>query len=332
MKKGFLPVLQVVGRNLPQAFESALVAVWEKGIEMATHYDKEDGNPSLEAMVTVILENPFEEPRIPKGIIGGPEELEVYRQEVVEGIHDKWVDDNPETSVWPYSYHERLFSYPVRDETGALRKVDQIDTLLNMLAENITNKRAEAITWRPDYDPNSTKSAPCFQRMWFRAVPAENGYLLNMHTYWRSRDMFKAWPMNVYGFTDLQRVFAENLSEKIGEPVSVGRYVDTSDSLHIYGDDWERAEREVSRIKASPDGCFTDERAYRSDEEVIQSVFDETRLILLADPMYQKKPMTERPVVTGQDRVRLSDGTELTHKDGKLFTAEGAEYRPSEQE
>ncbi len=330
MKKGHLPVLQVSGKNLPQAFEQALVAVWDQGVSMATHYDKEDGNPSKEAMVTVILEEPFCEPRIPKAIIGGPEELEVYRQEVVEGIHDKWVDDNPETSVWPYSYHERLFAYPVWDEKGNMQRVNQFDTILEMLAKDITNKRAEAITWRPAYDPNSTKSAPCFQRMWFRAIPVGDEYVLNMHTYWRSRDLFKAWPMNVYGFTDLQRVFAERLSGMIGKEVSLGRYVDTSDSLHIYGDDWERAGKEVEKIKAAPDGCMNENRTYRTDDATVQMIFNETRLILLADPMYQKKPFSERPMAMGEDSVRLLDGTELKYRDGALFTPDGEKYTPAE--
>lgn len=56
-----------------------------------------------------------------------------------------------------------------------------------------------------------------------------------MNTHWRSRDLFKAWFENVIALTTLMRKMAESLSQNMGKPVSVGRYVDISDSLHIYG-------------------------------------------------------------------------------------------------
>ena len=59
--------------------------------------------------------------------------------------------------------------------------------------------------------------------------------MLNLNTHWRSRDGYKAWFMNAFALTDLQRIVAEEISEKLGDEVSVGRYVDISDSFHIYG-------------------------------------------------------------------------------------------------
>jgi thymidylate synthase len=56
-----------------------------------------------------------------------------------------------------------------------------------------------------------------------------------MNTHWRSRDLFKAWFENVIAITTLMRKIAERIAEKIQKPVRVGRYVDISDSLHIYG-------------------------------------------------------------------------------------------------
>lgn len=47
--------------------------------------------------------------------------------------------------------------------------------------------------------------------------------------------MFKAWFENVIALTTLMRKIAEAISEKIGKKVWLGRYVDISDSLHIYG-------------------------------------------------------------------------------------------------
>ena len=41
--------------------------------------------------------------------------------------------------------------------------------------------------------------------------------------------------MNIFALTDLQRFIAQGISKKIGQEVAVGRYVDISDSFHIYG-------------------------------------------------------------------------------------------------
>jgi hypothetical protein len=63
----------------------------------------------------------------------------------------------------------------------------------------------------------------------------EGGFIFNMNTHWRSRDLFKAWFENVIAITTLMRTIAEAISGKIGKRVHPGRYVDISDSLHIYG-------------------------------------------------------------------------------------------------
>ena len=60
-------------------------------------------------------------------------------------------------------------------------------------------------------------------------------YALEMNTHWRSRDAFKASFMNIFALTDLQKVIAEKISKRSGLDVKAGRYVDISDSFHIYG-------------------------------------------------------------------------------------------------
>ena len=57
----------------------------------------------------MVINQPFSEPRIHLGFPGGPEDLEKYRQEVVFGIHDHWI--NPKEGKWTYTYHDRLFNY-----------------------------------------------------------------------------------------------------------------------------------------------------------------------------------------------------------------------------
>src|SRR5690242_20114996 len=109
MTDGNIPTLSVTARCLPEAWEKAVLAVWKHGIDIKTEYDKPDDPPSKDATVMITVENPFNEPRIHKNFPGGPEELEAYRQEVCDGIHDHWID--PLAGKWTYTYHERLFAY-----------------------------------------------------------------------------------------------------------------------------------------------------------------------------------------------------------------------------
>lgn len=281
-----IPVLSVQAESLPEAWEKAMVAVWDHGTEVRTEYDADGAPPSLDATVMIHVESPLAEPRIHKNIPGGPTELEVYRQEVVEGIHDHWID--PAAGKWTYTYHERLFSYqPVEDlkhrDAGAqFEPVNQIDYMVRKLSEAPHSRRAQAITWIPQADPE-TDDPPCLQRLWGRLLPERNGdgYCLSFNAHWRSRDLLMAWFMNVFALTDLQNRIAGQLEEKLQVPVRCGRYVDVSDSLHIYGSYRdEDLEAEVEKMKTTP---YTD-RAWHSEK--LQPFFEEARDRLAEDPDY----------------------------------------------
>jgi len=285
-----IPVISITADCIPEAWEKAVLAVWDRGFEVRTEYDKSTDPPSKDATVIVTITNPLAEPRIHKNFPGGPAELEAYRQEVVNGIHDHWID--PAAGKWTYTYHERLFAYcPVENirDPGSPKpfaKVDQIQYIINALSQVAHTRRAQAITWMPTADPK-TNDPPCLQRIWCRLVPNEHGELsLNMNTHWRSRDLYKAWFMNVYAFADLQRIIAEQISGKISKPVTTGRYVDISDSLHIYGSYFNEVACEVEKMRKSP---FT-ERAWESTHPAFQMMTNEAREKLAQDPDWYAKP------------------------------------------
>jgi len=221
--------------------------------------------------------------------IGGPEELESYRQEVVNGIHDHWID--PAAGKWTYTYHERLFAYcPVEDIRNAdspkpFRKVDQVQYIIDHLSQTGHGRRAQAITWMPTAD-TVTDDPPCLQRIWCRLLENETGGLsLNMNTHWRSRDLYKAWFMNVYALTDLQKIIAEGIAEKTGAPVKVGRYVDISDSLHIYGSYLNEVAPEIEKMRQS---SFR-ERAWETTHPAFEMMTLEAREKLAKDPDWYAK-------------------------------------------
>ena len=199
MKSLTLPVIQVVGVNLPEAWERAVQSVWEKGAKIATQYDKPGDPPSRDATVMITVTDCMAEPRIHKVFPGGIVELEAYRQEVVDGIHDHWVD--PAEGKWEYTYHERMASYTV---PGLNYSIDQLEYIVDTLAEAPHSRRAQAVVWKPWEDAGIDDPA-CLQRIWCRLFGDE--LVMNIHM--RSNDAFKAAFMNMYAFTDLQRKLAE---------------------------------------------------------------------------------------------------------------------------
>ncbi|MCX6724624.1 MAG: thymidylate synthase, partial [Candidatus Shapirobacteria bacterium] len=218
----------------------------------------------------------------------GRGELEIYRQEVVLGIHDHWVGKGQKG--WSYSYHDRLFHY-LSGKTnpkligggfcvGESIYLNQIDSMVENLCKCFYTRRAEAITWDPDKDIYDDEP-PCLQRIWCRVLEdPEKGLVLNMDTDWRSRDAYKAAFMNIFALTDLMKVIADKISQKIGKPVSIGRYVDCSNSYHIYGSYFEQFKGFLETVK----NRTFEERTYTS--EFAEQFFEETREKLLKNPDY----------------------------------------------
>ena len=296
---GEIPTISVTAKCLPEAWEKAVLAVWDGGVEVKTQYDKPEDPPSKDATVIITVTEPFAEPRIHKNFPGGPAELEAYRQEVVSGIHDHWID--PTAGKWTYTYHERLFAYcPVQDLRDAAKPrpfaaVNQIRYIIDALARAGHTRRAQAITWIPTADIY-TDDPPCLQRIWCRLTRdtdtgastelSRKSWSLNMNAHWRSRDLYKAWFMNVYALTDLQRIIAEEVSKKLKSKVKVGRYVDITDSLHIYGSYFSDVVKEVEKMRGSP---FT-ERAWPSSHPAFQAMTEEARANLAKDVDFYARP------------------------------------------
>ncbi len=267
---GNIPTFLVQGRNLPETWERAVLTCWHEGVQVRTEYDKPEDPPSKDCTMVMVVEDPFAEPRIHRAFPGGLEDLEVYRQEVVEGVHDHWIC--PEEGKWTYTYHKRLFAYEMEGEV-----IDQINYIVEKLSAASYSRRAQAITWNPKTDP-PTYDPPCLQRVWCRMLPDEGGNLvLNMNTHWRSRDAYKAAYMNMFALTDLQRLIAERLAQRLGRPVRVGRYVDIADSFHIYGSYF----REFAGFLRSVQDRSFEERTWHS--QFAQPMFEDARKRLAAE-------------------------------------------------
>jgi thymidylate synthase len=158
--------------------------------------------------------------------------------------------------------------------------------MIDYLAKEGHTRRAQAVTWQPNCDPK-TYDPPCLQRIFARLLPNSDGdFVLNMNTHWRSRDLYKAWFMNVYALTDLQRMMASKIEEKMKKKVIVGRYVDISDSLHLYGSYFSEIKPEVEKMKTQ--SIFM--RVWESSHPAFQSMTLEARNNLIQNPDFYAKP------------------------------------------
>jgi len=255
-----LPVVHVEATTLPEGWEKAVLAAWEQGTPIPTQYDQEGDPPSRDVFLALRIADPMAEPRIHRAFPGGIEDLEVYRQEVLYGVHDHWVD--PAAGKWEYTYHERLTAY----DTPGVSPVDQLQGVVDALVAAPHTRRAQAVTWKAWMDPGVI-DPPCLQRLWFRIF--DDTLVLAAHM--RSNDAFKAAFMNMYAFTDLQREVAERVSEGLGRAIRVGPYVHCADSFHIYGSYFQEFE---GFLKSLEQRTF-EQRTYRTED--VQPIIEEAR-------------------------------------------------------
>ncbi|HIE43235.1 MAG TPA: hypothetical protein EYP78_00355 [Candidatus Omnitrophica bacterium] len=273
-----LPVIKVEGEGIAEVWEKSVVAVWEEGVDVRTEYDRPSAPLSKDATVIMVANQPLSEPRIHLGFPGGIEDLEKYRQEVIFGIHDHWI--NPEEGKWTYTYHDRIFNYHLPENSPP--PVNQIEYIIEKISSTSHSRRAQAITWIPFYDPQ-TYDPPCLQRIWCRIFEDESALFLVMNTHWRSRDAYRAAFMNLFGLTELQKYIAKELSKKMDREVKVGRYVDISDSYHIYGESFPDLKDRFLPLRNKRDffnSERTKSRTMRSDDPAVVEGFEYGRKLL----------------------------------------------------
>ena len=275
-----IPVISITEKTLAEAYEAAIIAVYEKGTRFKTQYDKPEDPQSMDCTMNITIEEPETDPMIHMAFPGGIEELKEYVMEL-KGIKDHWTKNmNIENDKrWEYTYHGRLQNYGAWKELidgksieAGPFKVDQIQSVIEKLSNQPFTRQAQMITWMPSidldcYDP------PCLQSLWYRIVEDEEGvYWLNCNVRFRSNDAWGANFMNMFGFIQFNKeVIAAGVAEKTGKTVSLGRLNWHADSFHIYGKDLKVAkERLFDRIQ---DMNF-EERTMNFNDDYIREIYD----------------------------------------------------------
>ena len=207
------------GRNLTEAYHLALVEL-EAGGELL---DCSDWNQKQkECAMTVVVENPVEEPRISRLIIGGAYDLQRYIMELIDGVLDFKIGNG-----WDYTYHDRYAKY--------------IPFVIGELKRNKESRRA-VISIRDNEVDSKNKDPACLQSLQF-FIRKEK---LDCMVYFRSNDLPEAFFFNAFGFIALQ----EKLAGELG--VGVGTYTHRSNSMHCYEKNFPLLKSYVKAINEKP--------------------------------------------------------------------------------
>ncbi|MFW5803991.1 MAG: thymidylate synthase [bacterium] len=305
LKMRNIPVIIEKGKTLADAYEKALMSLWDRGCRFKTQYDKPEDSESIDATMNITVEEPFSDPMIHKAFPGGINDLREYVMEL-QGYKDHWIKniDDPRDTRWSYTYHGRFKNY------GAYKKklnkkskghplwpnaqdgikvgtniVNQIEIVIQKLIEQPFTRQAQLITWMPYLDLYDCHS-PCLQSIWLRMAEDDGVYWLNYNIRIRSNDAWGAYFMNSFGITMfVKEIIADEISKRTGKEVKLARMNWQADSWHIYGKDIKSFKEmfinrvpfhEEERIETFPN------RIYNFSDEIVREIYNESTSIVKA--------------------------------------------------
>jgi len=275
-----IPVLSVTGITLAEAYEKALIELYNRGIKFKTQYDKPGDPLSIDSTMNITILEPLRDPMIHRAFPGGIDNLKEYVMEL-EGLKDHWVKNinDPNDTRWEYTYHGRLANYGAWKElvdgeskqTGFFA-INQVNAVIEKLSKQPYTRQAQMITWMPNLDLECF-DPPCLQSLWYRIIEDEEQiYWLNCNVRFRSNDAWGASFMNMFGFINFNKnIIAKGIEEKTGKKVELGRMNWHADSYHIYGKDIENAKQLLfDRI----DTVNFEERTFNFNDDFIKEMYN----------------------------------------------------------
>lgn len=117
--------------------------------------------------------------------------------------------------------HEAMFVDP--DDKICSMTWDQIALIIGKLKRSPNSRRCVAITWHPETDIVACHS-PCLQSVDFLFRQGK----LHLTAYFRSQDVARAWPANLYGLSRLLTYVGDQAGMQPGSITTI------SASAHIY--------------------------------------------------------------------------------------------------
>jgi thymidylate synthase len=177
------------------------------------------------------------------------QELEQYRQEILDGI----LDFEIERGNWAYTYHSRM--------------AEQLPFVERELRRNPSSRRAviDVRDWRHDAAEGNENPA-CLQHLQYFI---RNGRL-DCKVLFRSNDACKATFMNAFALVMLQKRLADRLG------VEMGGYCHRANSFHCYERDFPLLGGYVRRIESGADSTYDYEGDWKEIMEEAQAEIAQT--------------------------------------------------------
>lgn len=168
--------------------------------------------------------------------------LGLSRKDILFYIKNEFVS-SAVTGKKYYSYGERIRAMPPK-------KINQLEIIVNKLKKDFNDRGAIAVLWDVEKD-NRILRNPCLVLIQGKIIKG----IFDLTAYFRSNDMFGAWPLDAYGLRALQYEIAKKLKTKVGILTTI------SSCAHIYQERWKEAEELVKKYGRKLT-CEWDPRGY----------------------------------------------------------------------
>ena len=169
--------------------------------------------------------------------------------ENIEAYSAQIITDSPQQGI-EYTYGQRLYDH------------GQIDSIIEKLKADKSNRQAIGVTWKLPKDTTSLYPPCCIVADFKVQTRTLNGTMVDalyLTLYFRSHDIYSAYCANIYGFRKLQEMIAEFTDCVPGYIMIV------SNSAHVYDYDYPQA------LIYDELGCRMDPRGYFIIEVILDN-------------------------------------------------------------
>jgi len=278
--EGDIPVLNVSGNGIAEAWENSVVELYNKGAWYSRAGPKDKGQLHVDSTMTIEIKNPDSSRFMHKYVQFDFTDMIEYEMEMLGAknslVHDSEFDPEGDTR-WNYHYAKRFLAYPGFKGDD----VNQIEAMVKGLSEEPWKRRNHMVTWVPEEDSKSD-DPPCLQSVWAYIAPAgDDLFKLNMDYTFRSRNVMRAAPQNMKGMHVIQSYLRDEVIENTGMKLVNGRLCDHSFSYHVSAQDQPELQGFMKRFDKALRGetrkneRTIDDRCF--DEEFINEQYESVR-------------------------------------------------------
>ncbi len=225
-------IMLIIGTNTEDAWRKAVKAVMEHGRTIVS----EDGDETKEIIGLAV--------RILKPTISidkAPPEYPFHGKALQDYVDQLMTPEN--RWGFEYTYGERIWNWN--------NQVNQVEAIIERLAKSPFSRRAVIDLTIPtmDHFPEKIRDPPCLRVICFNIREEKEAPMLpavkKLHTdvLFRSHDIFGASYANWVALAHLQKHVADEVGRRRGERIFMGELHSYSVSAHIYGRDFEMADR-----------------------------------------------------------------------------------------